>query len=142
MKQAKKRHKTHEEARSTHKALQARRDALARLRRGEIVEICLARARNQDGALPPEIVTARALGKDEDPEHYKVLAIINRRLRAGWCFAKDGLRVGPRRLDTKDILGVVLLVGGMSPYEGEGSFLEQLRARIEEGTKKLEKKDG
>ncbi len=127
MRQPKKPRKTHEEARRSHQALQARRDALARLRLGEVVEIRLAGS----GGRPGDLVTARALGEKEWPAHYQVLAIINRRLRMDFCSDKDGLKVGPRRLDTKDILGVVLLVNGVSPYEGKGAFLEQVRKSVE-----------
>lgn len=127
MRQAHQHRKTHEEARRSHLALQARREALARLRQGEVVEIRLAGS----GGRPGDLVTVRALGEKEWPEYYQVLAVINRRLRAGWCSNKDGLRVGPRRLDTKDILGVVLLVNGVSPYTTAGEFWEQLRATIE-----------
>lgn len=129
VRQARKPRKTHEEARRAHQALQARRDALARLRQGEVVEIRLAGSR---GHHPGDLITARALGEKEWPVHYQVLAIINRRLRADWCSDKNGLHVGPRKLDTKDILGVVLLVNGVSPYEGKGAFLEQVRKAIED----------
>ena len=61
------------------------------------------------------MVRARALGPEEDPAGLLVLALINRRLRAEWCVTKDGLRVGTRRLNHEDILGVVLLVNGESP---------------------------
>ena len=107
-----KRTKTHAEAKRAHKALQARRDALAGLRRGETVEIRLAKDAGGDTVL------VRPLGTDEDPAHLLVLTLINRRLRIDWCIDKDGLHVGPRMLGVKDIFGVVFKVNGESLYEG------------------------
>jgi hypothetical protein len=102
--------RTAEIERRSHLALQARRDALARMRRGEVATIKLTSG---------DTVTARALGEEEDPNYLLVLAIINKRLRADWCIDKDGWRVGPRRLHPgKDILGVVLTVNGENPYAG------------------------
>ncbi len=130
-----KRKRTHAEARRSHLAQQARRDALARIRAGEVAEMQLAgnawpeggwnalfewrqpgtRPRFDQQARP--LIQARALGPDEDPAHLLVLAIVNRRLRAEWCSDKDcRYRVGPRKLGLEDILGVVLLVDGESPY--------------------------
>lgn len=117
--------RTHEEARRSHLALQARREALAKIRIGETVDIRLAR--DAGGHL----VRARPFLPDEDPAGLMVLTIINKRLRADWCTDKNGLRVGPRRLDTKDILGVVLPVDGESPYYGDGAYWEDLRARAQ-----------
>lgn len=130
--------KTHAEARGSHLALQARRDALARMRAGQVVDVRLAvivphlsaEARRtataradagevvepRDYCSARPMVSARVLGPDEDPAGLMVLAVINRRLRAEWCVTKDGLRVGTRRLNYQDILGVVLLVDGESPY--------------------------
>jgi hypothetical protein len=101
--------KSHDEARRSHLALQARREAIARMRAGEVVDVRLA-----TGTRP--LIRARALGPDELADGFMVLAIINRRLRADWFERKAGARVGPRRLDYGDILGVVLLVDGESPY--------------------------
>jgi hypothetical protein len=95
------------EARKSHLALQARRDALARIRNGETVEVRLSNG---------DKVKARALGKDEWPAHLLCLAIINRRLRAEWCSDKNALRVGTRYVSTADILGVVIYVNGKDPY--------------------------
>lgn len=130
---AERRKKTHMEARRSHLALQARRQALARMRAGEVVDIRLAR--DASG----QLVRARSFDEaHDDPAGMMVLVILRKRLRAEWCSDKDGLRVGRRRLDYKDILGVVLQVDGKSPYEGEGSYWAALRERVERKTEMRE----
>jgi hypothetical protein len=114
------------------------------MRAGEIATIRLARVRTRfDGLAAPVVVTARALAPDEWPDAYMCLTVINRRLRADWCSEKDGLKVGPRKLDLKDILGVVLTVDGKSPYDyGTGpdahpytrKWATDIRDRVERGT--------
>lgn len=98
--------KTAAEARKSHLAIQARRDALVKMRAGETVRIHLV------GGI---VVQARALGEDEEPAHKTVLALLNRRLRSVWCIDKDtGSRyritdgASDRILSRKEILGVVL----------------------------------
>jgi hypothetical protein len=108
------------------------------MRAGEIVEIKLARD------VGGQVVAARTLAPDEWPHGYTCLAIINKRLRFDECSEKDGLKVGPRKLNLKDILGVVLLIDGKSPYEGEDPtgggypYLENRRQQIAAGTRAIE----
>jgi len=130
----KKKIKTHEEARASHKALQARRDALVKMRKGEIVEIRLAK--DAGG----ELITARMLMENEWPDGYMCLAIINKRLRMDWCSEKNGLHVGPRRLELKNILGVVLTVNGTSLYDHDNLYWKSIRKAIEHGTDLLKEK--
>ena len=78
------------------------------MRKGEVATIKLVGG---------DVVTARALGKNESPEYLLCLAIIHKRLRADWCNNRNGWMVGPRRLNPDtDILGVVLTLNGQNPY--------------------------
>ncbi|GEM_PF-5377548 len=109
----KKKKKTAHEARRSHFSLQARLDALARMRAGETVSIHLTSS---------DTVRARALAEGEDPAHWLVLAILKKRLAADWCEAKGSgtgtrYRVGGRWVSRKDILGVVLYLNGKDAYE-------------------------
>jgi hypothetical protein len=89
--------RTAEVKRSSHLAIQARRDALKRMREtGEVVTIKLAGG---------EVVRARSLKDDDiDPGDY-VLAIVNKRLVKVWCTAtSDGrLRLDRYSIDKKVI---------------------------------------
>jgi hypothetical protein len=86
--------------------MQARRDALAKVRAGETVWLALSRG------VGGQKVLVRALAADEDPSHCYVLVLINRRLRAGFCTPERGgrFKVFPRCLRRNDILGIVLEV--------------------------------
>lgn len=99
-------------ARRAHLALQARRDALAKIRAGETVDLRLARDARGVEVAGGALVTARALESHEDPVQKIVLVIINRRLRAERCVDRAGLRVGPRIIQRKHVLGVVIAVNG------------------------------
>lgn len=103
-------------ARRAHLALQARRDAVAKMRLGETVSLRLVSG---------DTVFARGLRADEDPSYWLCLAVIQRRLRADWCSDKDGLRVGPRRLRREDILGVVISLNGADPYTRLPEFVRR-----------------
>lgn len=90
--------------RRAHLALQARRDALARMRAGETVTVKLV------GGVT---VRARAAGDEEHLDQVEILVLMNRRLRVATCVYKDGLRAmtwynGSRHIGDKDILGVVV----------------------------------
>ena len=100
-------------ARRRHKALQARRDALARLKAGESVSIrvyddtvvCIAKGRR--------LVRVRPLAENEPVSGQRVLVLHNRRLRVLWFNDKDGEHVGDAyrghavHPPYKDIFGVV-----------------------------------
>lgn len=104
-----KRVKTHDEARKSHLALQARRDALSRLRKGEIVTVRLAK--DAGG----QLVTVRPLEENEDPCFKQVLFLYHKRLQIGECAVTDSReRISNRRLGTKDIFGVVTAIDGVN----------------------------
>jgi hypothetical protein len=100
--------------------MQARRDALAGLRRGETVTLHLARAAGGHW-----LVVAPYDPEKDEPCGRLVLVFTNKRLRVEWCTCKDGVRIGRRFVGDKypsDILGIVLEMDGKDPY---GSFANQ-----------------
>lgn len=91
--------RTHEQARASHLAQQARRDALARIRAGETVSIHLVSG---------ETVQVRPVGEGEVLTQKRVLFLHNNRLVAEHVHNKDcELGIDGRRLHYSDVLGVI-----------------------------------